>query len=248
MSNGKIYLIGAGPGDEELITVKGLNLIKKADIILYDDLVGENLLKYCKENAELIYVGKRKGKHSFKQEEINKLLVEKGQYALNNNKIVVRLKGGDSFIFGRGGEEVLELKKHNLPYEMVPGITSAIAVPEVVNIPLTHRKIATSFTVVTGHEAEDKKENEKQVKLSELNSNTIVILMGITNLENHVNELLKNKNRNKETPVAIITNGTKLNQKVIKGNLGNIVQLAKENNISPPGIIVVGEVVNVLGN
>jgi len=241
-----VFLVGAGPGDEGLITVKGLDLIKKADIIIYDDLVGKNLLKYSKEDAELIYVGKRKGKHSHKQEEINNILVEKAKNAIANNNIVVRLKGGDSFIFGRGGEEVLELKKHNIDYEMIPGITSSIAVPEVADIPLTHRKVATSFTVVTGHEAEDKKENEKQVKLSELNANTIVILMGITNLENHVMELLKNQNRNINTPVAIIINGTRPDQKIVKGNLGNIVKIAKENNIAPPGIIVVGDVVNIL--
>ncbi|MDK2790683.1 MAG: uroporphyrin-III C-methyltransferase [Methanothermococcus sp.] len=236
----KVILVGAGPGDEELITLKGLNAIKNADVIVYDDLVGENLLKYSKPDAELIYVGKRKGKHSHKQEEINQILVDKAK----ENKTVVRLKGGDSFVFGRGGEEVLELKKNNIPYEIIPGITSAIAVPEVASIPVTHRKVATSFTVVTGHEAEDK--DKKQVKLSELNADTIVILMGITNLEKHVEELLKNNKRNENTPVAIIMDGTKENQKVVKGTLGNIVEKAKENNIRPPGIIVVGDVVNVL--
>ncbi len=236
----KVILVGAGPGDEELITLKGLNAIKNADVIVYDDLVGENLLKYSKPDAELIYVGKRKGKHSHKQEEINQILVDKAK----ENKTVVRLKGGDSFVFGRGGEEVLELKKNNIPYEIIPGITSAIAVPEVASIPVTHRKVATSFTVVTGHEAEDK--DKKQVKLSELNADTIVILMGITNLEKHVEELLKNNKRNENTPVAIIMDGTKENQKVVKGTLGDIVEKAKENDIRPPGIIVVGDVVNVL--
>ncbi len=236
----KVILVGAGPGDEELITLKGLNAIKNADVIVYDDLIGENLLKYAKKDAELIYVGKRKGKHSHKQEEINNILVEKAK----ENKTVVRLKGGDPFIFGRGGEEILELKKHNIPYEVIPGVTSSIAVPEVADIPLTHRKIATSFTVVTGHEAEDK--NVKQVKLSELNADTIVILMGITNLKNHVDELLKNSKRNKNTPVAIITNGTRPNQKIVRGTLGNIVQKASESNISPPGIIIVGDVVDIL--
>ncbi|AEH07248.1 uroporphyrinogen-III C-methyltransferase [Methanothermococcus okinawensis] len=236
----KVILVGAGPGDEELITLKGLNAIKNADVIVYDDLIGENLLKYAKDNAELIYVGKRKGKHSHKQEEINRILVEKAK----ENKTVVRLKGGDSFIFGRGGEEILELKKHNIPYEVIPGITSSIAVPEVADIPLTHRKVATSFTVVTGHEAEDK--DKKQVKLSELNADTIVILMGITNLKHHVAELLKNSRRNEQTPVAIITNGTKSNQKIVKGTLKNIVKKAEENDIAPPGIIVIGDVVNIL--
>ncbi|NPA62219.1 MAG: uroporphyrinogen-III C-methyltransferase [Methanococci archaeon] len=237
---GKVILVGAGPGDPELITVKGLNAIKKADVIVYDNLISKDLLDYAKDNVELIYVGKRKGMHSFKQEEINKILVEKAK----ERKLVVRLKGGDPFVFGRGGEEILELKKHNIPYEIIPGITSAIAVPEVAEIPITHRKVATSFTVVTGHEAEDKE--KKQVNLSELNADTIVILMGITNLEKLVNDLLKNPKRNENTPVAIILEGTTENQKVIKGTLGNIVDKAKKEGIKPPGVIVVGDVVNVL--
>ncbi|HID47473.1 MAG TPA: uroporphyrinogen-III C-methyltransferase, partial [Methanococcaceae archaeon] len=204
------------------------------------DLINKNLLKYAKEGAELIYVGKRKGKHSYKQEDINRLLVEKAR----ENKIVVRLKGGDPFVFGRGGEEVLYLKRHNIPYQVIPGITSAIAVPEVAGIPLTHRKISTSFTVVTGHEAEDKE--EKQVRLRDLNGDTIVILMGITNLEKHVEELLKHPRRSENTPVAIITEGTTERQKVVKGTLGDIVKKARESNIKPPGVIVVGEVVNIL--
>ena len=138
----------------------------------------------------------------------------------------------------------MELKRHNIPYEVIPGITSAIAVPEVAEIPVTHRKVATSFTVVTGHEAEDK--DHQQVKLSELNADTIIILMGITNLEKHVNELLKNPKRNENTPVAIITDGTTEKQKVVKGTLRDIVEKAKEHGIKPPGVIVVGDVVNVL--
>ncbi len=238
----KVIIVGAGPGDKELITVKGLNAIKNADVIVYDNLIGKELLDHAKEGAELIYVGKRKGMHSFKQEEINKILIDKAR----ENKLVVRLKGGDPFIFGRGGEEILALKKENIPHEVIPGITSAIAVPEVAGIPLTHRGISTSFTVVTGHEMEGK--DEKQVKLEELNADTIVILMGITNLDNHVKNLLKNKKRNENTPVAIITNGTRDNQKVVKGTLGNIVDIAKKENIQPPGIIIVGNVVNVLNN
>ena len=237
---GKVILVGAGPGDAELITIKGLKAIKEADVIVYDDLISKELLNYAKKDAELIYVGKRKGKHSFKQEEINKILVEKAK----EGKLVVRLKGGDPFVFGRGGEEILELKKHNIPYEVIPGITSAIAVPEVAGIPVTHRKVATSFTVVTGHEAEDKK--EKQVDLSKLNADTIVILMGITNLENLVKELLQNPKRSKDTPVAIIMEGTTENQRVIKGTLGDIVEKAKKEGAKPPGVIVVGDVVNVL--
>jgi len=132
----KVILVGAGPGDEGLITLKGVEAIKNADVIVYDDLIGEKLLKYAKTGSELIYVGKRKGKHSYKQEEINEILIDKAK----ENKNVVRLKGGDSFVFGRGGEEVLALKKEGIEYEMIPGITSSISVPEIFGIPVTHRK------------------------------------------------------------------------------------------------------------
>ncbi|ABR54198.1 uroporphyrin-III C-methyltransferase [Methanococcus vannielii SB] len=238
----KVILVGAGPGDEELITLKGIEAIKNADVIVYDDLIGEKLLKYSKKDAELIYVGKRKGKHSHKQEEINKILIDKAK----ENKLVVRLKGGDSFVFGRGGEEVLALKGEGIEYEMVPGITSSIAVPEIFGIPVTHRKVSTSFTVVTGHEAEDKSEGEMQVKLSELNADTIVILMGITTLEKHVSELLKNPKRTLDTPVAILMNGSRENQRIVRGTLSNIVDTSKLENVSPPGIIIIGDVVNIL--
>ncbi|AVB75444.1 uroporphyrinogen-III C-methyltransferase [Methanococcus maripaludis] len=238
----KVILVGAGPGDEGLITLKGVEAIKNADVIVYDDLIGEKLLKYAKTGSELIYVGKRKGKHSYKQEEINEILIDKAK----ENKNVVRLKGGDSFVFGRGGEEVLALKKEGIEYEMIPGITSSISVPEIFGIPVTHRKVATSFTVVTGHEAGDKTEKEMQVKLSELNADTIVILMGITTLEKHVKELLKNPKRNENTPVAILMDGTRENQRIVKGNLSNIVEKAKLENVCPPGIIIVGNVVDVL--
>ncbi|WP_456472499.1 uroporphyrinogen-III C-methyltransferase [Methanocaldococcus sp.] len=230
----KVYIVGAGPGDKELITVKGLKLIKEADVIVYDDLIDKDILKEAKDGAELIYVGKRKGKHSFKQEEINKILVEKAK----EGKKVVRLKGGDPFIFGRGGEEILELIKNNIPYEVVPGVTSAIAVPASVGIPLTHRGIAKSVTITTGHE----REGENKVDYSKFVADTLVILMGITNLEKIVKDLVKS--RGKEKPIAIILKGFSKDQKVIKGTLGDILEKAKD--IEPPGIIVVGKVVNIL--
>ena len=237
---GRVYLTGAGPGDMELLTLKALRVIKEADVIIYDRLANPEILKMSKDGCEFVYVGKEDGRHIMPQDEINETIY---QNALKYEN-VVRLKGGDPFVFGRGGEEILELKKHNIPYEVIPGITSAIAVPEVAGIPVTHRKVATSFTVVTGHEAEDKK--EKQVDLSKLNADTIVILMGITNLENLVKELLQNPKRSKDTPVAIIMEGTTENQRVIKGTLGDIVEKAKKEGAKPPGVIVVGEVVNVL--
>ncbi|WP_456419404.1 uroporphyrinogen-III C-methyltransferase [Methanocaldococcus infernus] len=230
----KVYIVGAGPGDKELITLKALKLIKEADVIVYDDLIDKEILKEAKKDAELIYVGKRKGKHSFKQEEINRILVKKAK----EGKKVVRLKGGDPFIFGRGGEEILELKKNNIPYEVVPGVSSAIAVPEVVGIPLTHRGVAKSVTITTGHE----KEGEKKIDYSKFVADTLVILMAITNLENIVKELMKS--RGEDEPIAIILKGFTKEQRVIKGTLKDIVEKAKD--IEPPGIIVVGKVVNVL--
>ena len=230
----KVYIVGAGPGDKELITVKGLKLIKEADVIVYDDLIDKDILKEAKDGAELIYVGKRKGKHSFKQDEINKILVEKAK----EGKKVVRLKGGDPFIFGRGGEEILELIKNNVPYEVVPGVTSAIAVPASVGIPLTHRGIAKSVTITTGHE----REGENKIDYSKFVADTLVILMGITNLEKIVKDLVKS--RGKEEPIAIILKGFSKDQKVIKGTLEDILEKAKD--IEPPGIIVVGKVVNIL--
>ncbi|ENN96475.1 uroporphyrin-III C-methyltransferase [Methanocaldococcus villosus KIN24-T80] len=228
---GKVILVGAGPGDKELITVKGLKAIKEADVIVYDDLIDKDLLNYNK-NAELIYVGKRKGRHSYKQEDINKILIEKAK----EGKTVVRLKGGDPFIFGRGGEEILALKEHNIPYEIIPGLSSATALPALAEIPLTHRKVARSFTVLTAH-IED-----GEVDFTKFNGDTLVILMGITKLKKIVNDLLKV--RDKKTPIAIILKGATKEQKVIRGTLEDILDKAK--NIEPPGIIVVGEVVNIL--
>ncbi|WP_423793414.1 uroporphyrinogen-III C-methyltransferase [Methanocaldococcus indicus] len=233
---GKVYLVGAGPGDKELITLKAINILKKADVIVYDALINKEILNYAKEGAELIYVGKRKDKHTLKQEEINKLLVKKAK----EGKIVVRLKGGDPFIFGRGGEEILELKKNNIPYEVVPGVTSAIAVPEVFGIPLTHRGVAKSLTIVTGHEME----GENKVDFSKFQADTLVILMGISNLDKIVNQLLKSRSEN--TPIAIITNAFFGNEKIVKGTLKDILEKAKKEDIKPPGIIVVGDVVSLM--
>ncbi|MGN1203086.1 MAG: uroporphyrinogen-III C-methyltransferase [Eubacterium sp.] len=229
---GSVTLVGAGCG-KDLITVKGLNAVKCADVIVYDDLIDNNLLNEARENAEKIYVGKRTGKHSEKQENINKILVEKAK----NGKNVVRLKGGDSFVFGRGGEEILALQKDNIPYEIIPGITSAVAVPENLGIPVTHRGIAQSFTVVTGHTATDTDENYQA--LAQLNG-TLVFLMGLYNIENICARLIEG-GKSKSTPAAILSQGFDINQKRIDSTLENISKEAK--NAVTPAILVVGEAV-----
>ncbi len=236
----KVYLVGAGPGDPELLTKKAEKLIKKAEVILYDQLVGEALHKLFPKNAKLIDVGKHAGKHRFEQREINKMLIE---YA-KQNKVVVRLKGGDPYLFGRGGEEAVELIKAGIKVEVVPGITSAIAVPAYAGIPVTHRDFASAVTFITGHEdpAKEKKALDWDA-LAKLQG-TLVILMGVGRLEENVRALLSH-GKNPETPVAIIERGTTCEQRVTIGNLKNIVAIAKQRNVKPPAVIVIGEVVSL---
>jgi len=235
----KVYLVGAGPGDLGLITVKALDLLKKADTIIYDRLANEEILKFAKKDAKLVYVGKKKGHHIFRQERINEILKNEA----DEKKVVVRLKGGDPLVFGRGGEEMNALKENGIDFEVVPGVTSAIAVPGLANIPLTDRRFASSFSVVTGHE--DPAKSEPKVDISRLNTDTVVILMGVGNLENIVSQALKTRSR--ETPVAIIQEGATENQKVVVGTLEDIVSKARDDGVEPPAIIVVGDVVRVRG-
>jgi|TARA_B100002003_G_scaffold218103_1_gene218837 uroporphyrin-III C-methyltransferase len=232
----KVFLVGSGPGDPELITLKGLNLIKKADIIIYDRLASGDLLKFARNDAELIYCGKKSGEHSYSQDEINKLLIEKA----SDGKTIVRLKGGDPFVFGRGGEEAKALINSGLRFEVVPGITSAIAVPAAANIPVTDRHCASSFAVVTGQE--DPKKEEK-IDYGALGADTVIVLMGINNLKNIANQMLKT--RSKDTPVAIIEQGTTANQRVITCPLGDVVEKATQTKVKPPAIIVIGSVVGI---
>mgnify|MGYP001018314555 CR=1 FL=1 len=226
-----VYLVGAGPGDPELITLKAVNALKEADVVLYDKLANDEILKYA-ENAKLIYVGKQAGKHYKKQDEINEILIKEAK----ENETVVRLKGGDPFVFGRGGEEMLALFKEGMDFKLIPGVTSAIGVPTTIGLPVTHRGVATSFTLVTGHEDPAKK--EKQVKW-DFTADTIVILMGIGNLAENTAEIMKHKDP--DTPVCVIENGTMENQRIITGTLENIT----EKNINPPALVVIGHVVNV---
>lgn len=234
----KVYLVGAGPGDTGLLTLKAVECLKKAQTIIYDALVNPEILLFANDDAEKIYVGKKASNHTLPQTEINQLLIAKAK----EGKIVVRLKGGDPFIFGRGGEEAEFLVEQGIEFEVVPGISSAIAVPAYAGIPLTHRKYTSTLTIVTGHEdvTLDKPDLPWQ-KIAELGG-TIVILMGASNLTQIVRELSDN-GLNRKTPVAVISWGTLTKQKTVVGVLSDIVDAAAR--ISPPAVIVIGEVVNL---
>ncbi len=240
MEFGKVYLIGAGPGDYKLITMKGLEYIQKADVILYDRLASEKLLSYGREDAELIYVGKAPDHHTYTQEEINQLLVDKAK----EGKTVARLKGGDPFVFGRGGEEALELVKHHIKFEIVPGITSAISVPAYAGIPVTHRNVSASFHVITGNEDPTKDEKSLDYEALAKVEGTLVFLMGVRNIEKICTSLM-NYGQRGDRPVAVIHKGTTLEHRVLKGTLATISDLVKETGFLNPSIIIVGEVVNL---
>lgn len=237
---GKVYLIGAGPGDPGLITVKGLECVKKADVIIYDYLANERILDHRRPDAELIYVGKQGSRHTLPQNEINSLIVKKAK----EGKIVARLKGGDPFIFGRGGEEAEELVDNGIPFEIVPGVTAATAVPTYAGIPLTHREHTASVAFVTGHEDPTKEESKVHWDRIATGIGTLVFFMGMKNLQNIVDNLVSH-GRNPETPVALIQWGTRTDQRVVTGTLSDIVAKVKEAKLGPPAIIVVGEVVRL---
>ncbi|MGZ7046931.1 MAG: uroporphyrinogen-III C-methyltransferase [Methanobacterium sp.] len=226
-----VYLVGAGPGDPELITLKAINALKEADVVLYDKLANEEILNHAK-GARLIYVGKQAGHHSKTQDEINEILVKEAK----ENDVVVRLKGGDPFIFGRGGEEILALTREGLEFKSIPGVTSAIGVPTSIGLPVTHRGIATSVTFVTGHE--DPTKESKQVKW-DFKADTLIILMGIGNLAENTAEIMKYKDP--ETPVCVVENGTMENQRITTGNLKSIT----EKDIKPPALVIIGNVVDI---
>ena len=237
---GTVFLVGAGPGDPGLLTIKAKECIEKADVLVYDYLANEIFLDYAKPDAELIYVGKKAGSHTKTQDEINSIICEKALAGLT----VTRLKGGDPFIFGRGGEEAQELLKAGVSFEIVPGITSAISVPAYAGIPLTHRDHTATVAFITGHEDPSKDQSNISWEKLATGVGTIVFLMGIGNLRNICRELIRN-GRSPETPVAIIYRGTHPEQKTVTGNLENIYETAQKENIKPPGIIIVGDVVGL---
>ena len=230
-----VYLIGAGAGDVGLLTLKACEILQSADVVIYDRLADDAILNFC-AGAKKIYVGKAAGCHTLKQSEINQLLVDEAR----RNKIVVRLKGGDPFVFGRGGEEALYLRENNLPFEIVPGVTSAIAVPAYAGIPVTHRGIATSFAVVTGHEDPTKPESTINWEKISAGVDTLIFLMGVANLPQIVAKLIEH-GRKPETPAALIRWGTKPEQEVFVTTLAE----APNVNVRPPAIFIVGEVVNL---
>ncbi|ULO08658.1 uroporphyrinogen-III C-methyltransferase [Paenibacillus sp. 19GGS1-52] len=235
---GKVYLVGAGPGDAKLITVKGLECIQKADVLVYDRLASPRLLKWMKPGGEKIYVGKLPDRHTMKQEEINQLLAD---LALQG-KTVVRLKGGDPTIFGRVGEEAELLRKHGIHYEIVPGITSAISVPAYAGIPVTHRDHASSVSIITGHESPDKLDQSIDwAKLTNA-TGTLVFLMGVAKIGYISGQLIKH-GRSPETPVALVRWGTRAEQETITGTLADIEALVLAADFQPPAVIVVGDVV-----
>ena len=237
MSVGKVFLVGAGPGDPDLITLKGLRCIESADVVVYDRLVDRRLLRRAAPNSELIDVGKVPGEGGKRQAKINGLLVDRAK----QGDRVVRLKGGDPFVFGRGGEEAEVLYEQGVPFEVVPGITSAIAAPAYAGIPLTHRRLASSFTVVTANEAPDKADSAIDWNKLAQDSGTLVVLMGWENLRGVVETLVR-YGREPETPVALVQWGTEPYQQTLVGTLSNIVDRAMEAGISPPVVAIIGEV------
>ena len=233
---GKVYLVGAGPGDPALATIKAVECLQQAEVIIYDYLASEKLLEYAPPEAERIYVGKKAGDHAMSQEQINALLVEKGR-----NLVVVRLKGGDPFIFGRGGEEALAMREAGVTFEVVPGVSSAIAVPAYAGIPLTHRGLAASVAFITGHEMPGKETSDIHWDRLATGVGTLVFLMGVRNLELISSQLIAH-GRPGDTPVAVIRWGTTAEQRTVTGTLDSIAQVAEEAGIKPPAIIVIGEV------
>lgn len=237
---GFVYLIGAGPGDPGLFTIKGKKVLEKSEVVVYDRLIGQEILNYANKEAEFIYVGKAAGNHALPQDQINEVLVQKAQ----EGKIVARLKGGDPFVFGRGGEEALYIREHGIEFEIVPGITSAVAVPAYAGIPVTHREASSSFAVITGHERPGKAVSSIQWDKISTGIGTLVFLMGVENLEFIVTNLIA-AGSSQDTPVALIRRGTYPDQEVISGTLKDIVNKVHDANFQAPAIIVVGETVSL---
>lgn len=240
MAKGKVYLIGAGPGDPELLTLKGKRILEMADVVVGDYLADKRILRFAKKSSEYIYVGKKAGAHTMTQEEISQLLADKAE----EGHIVVRLKGGDPFVFGRGGEEIEVLHQRGIPFEEVPGITSAIAAPAYAGIPVTHRKVAASFAVVTGHE--DPTKSESSIHWDKLAGgvDTLLFLMGVGHTKMIADKLMEN-GRAPDTPVAFIRWGTRPYQETFTTTLEKAADDVKRLGIKPPAVFVVGDVVHL---
>lgn len=233
----KVYLVGAGCGDTSLITQRGAELLSICDSVIYDRLASPTLLMYLKPGCRRVYVGKRSGSHSVCQEDINRILIEEAE----KGGIIVRLKGGDPFVFGRGGEEILALEEKNIPYEVISGVTSAIAVPADAGIPVTHRGLSQSFHVITGHTADGEKTLTENYSVLAKLDGTLIFLMGLSNLSKIAERLIEN-GKCPDTPAAVISNGTTADCTEVRGKLSDIALLAKEKRISSPAITVIGAV------
>lgn len=238
--SGMVYLVGAGPGDPKLITLRAVELIKKADVVLYDRLVSKKIIAMIPKKSQKLYVGREVGDDYKHQDDTNLQMVKFAK----SNKNVVRLKGGDPFIFGRGGEEAEYLRKNKIRFEIVPGITSGIGSAVYSGIPLTHRKYSSSVVFVTGHEDPGKVKSPVQWKKLAKSVETIVIMMGLSRI-GVISKQLVSGGLSKTTPVAVIHKGTNEDQKVVIGNLSNIAQKIKSNHINPPSIIIIGNVVKL---
>ncbi|MEM9219445.1 MAG: uroporphyrinogen-III C-methyltransferase, partial [Cyanobacteria bacterium P01_F01_bin.150] len=237
---GKVYLIGAGPGDPGLMTLKGKSLLEHADVVLYDALVSPQIVAMINPNAEKIHAGKRRGRHSMLQKDTTQMLIEKAK----SHAIVVRLKGGDPFVFGRGGEEMEDLIAAGIPVEMVPGITSGMAAPAYAGIPLTHRNYSSSVVFVTGHEAAGKYRPKINWEAIAHSAETIVIYMGVHNLP-HIIQRLTQAGRSLDTSIALVRWGTRPDQEELIGTLGTIIKQIEETGFEAPAIAVIGNVVNL---
>lgn len=243
---GKVYLVGAGPGDPGLMTIKGMELLRQADVVMYDALANPDLLKECKSGAELIDAGKRGGDHHLRQWQTNELLVKYAQ----EGKVVVRLKGGDPFLFGRGAEEAEELRKAGAEVHVVPGVSSSISVPELAGIPVTHRDHTSLVTFITGHEKDDRKEDRIDWKALVGGHGTLVILMGLGNA-GHISSELVAGGMAPDTPAAIICSGSTPKQRIEVTDVAHLESTIKEKALEPPGIMVIGSVArlhDVLGD
>jgi uroporphyrinogen III methyltransferase/synthase len=236
----KVYLLGAGPGDPGLLTVKAKNILEKADVVVYDYLANKEFLKFCRKDAEIIYVGKKGGDHTLPQDKINELLIDKA----SKGKIVARLKGGDPYVFGRGAEEAEELIQAGLDFEVVPGVTSAVAAPAYAGIPLTHRRYASSVSFITGHEDPDKPESAHNWQALATGTSTLVFFMGVKNLE-YISSNLIQAGMRSDMPASLIHWGTTCRQRTLVSTIAEIPEVARAKGFRPPSLLVVGEVVKL---
>ena len=240
MKKGKAYLVGAGPGDPELLTLKGKRCIESAEVVIYDRLVADDILAMASSNAEMIFVGKEDSFHAVPQEEINRLIADKAK----EDKVVVRLKGGDPYIFGRGSEEAELLYNEGIPFEVVPGITAASGIAAYAGIPLTDRRHTSGVSFITGHKRSGEDLSDINWEAYAKSGNTLVFYMGIKNIETIASQLIAN-GKSAKTPAAVVRYGTRPDQEVVAGALSEIVGLVEKSGIKPPALLIVGEVISL---